>query len=268
MAKKEEKELTVEEKLKALYELQQVDSKIDELRTLAGELPQEVKDMSDIVEGLKTRLTNIENDIKECETQISEHRVRIENANASISRYKEQQDNVRNNREFDNLSKEIEYQQLDIELSQKKIRNYTADLEARQADKQKTVTDIEEKTVDLNQKKNDLETILKRQNPRPRPSCSVPLTLRNILTSACSPLSSASVRTRTTDWQSLKWSAIVAEVATLKSRHNANLISVNARKSSFASSADVFSLIRKWEMSLRRENKIKAAQFSEPLFIR
>ena len=70
MAKKEEKELTVEEKLKALYELQQVDSKIDELRTLAGELPQEVKDMGDELEGLKTRLSNIENEMKELETNI------------------------------------------------------------------------------------------------------------------------------------------------------------------------------------------------------
>ena len=98
------KELTVEEKLRALYDLQQVDTKIDNLRTLAGELPQEVKDMADEVEGLKTRLTNIENDIKECETMISDHRVRTENANASISRYKEQQNSVRNNREFDNRS--------------------------------------------------------------------------------------------------------------------------------------------------------------------
>ena len=70
------KELTVEDKLKALYDLQQVDTKIDELRILAGELPQEVKDMSDEVEGLKTRLTNIENEHKECETPISGHRVR------------------------------------------------------------------------------------------------------------------------------------------------------------------------------------------------
>ena len=111
------KELTVEDKLRALYELQQVDSKIDNLRTLAGELPQEVKDMADEVEGLKTRLANIENDIKECETQISDHRVRTENASASISRYKEQQNTVRNNREFDNLNKEIEYQELEIEAS-------------------------------------------------------------------------------------------------------------------------------------------------------
>ena len=107
MAKeKVEQELTVEEKLRALYELQTVNSKIDNLRILAGELPQEVKDMGDEIEGLKTRLTNIENGIKECETGISEHRVRIENSNAAISRYKEQQNNVRNNREYDNLTKQ------------------------------------------------------------------------------------------------------------------------------------------------------------------
>ena len=154
------KELTVEDKLKYLYELQQVDTKIDNLRTLAGELPQEVKDMADEVEGLKTRLTNIENEIKECETQISDHRVRTENANASISRYKEQQNTVRNNREFDNLNKEIEYQELEIEASQRKIKHYSAELEARLADKAKTTKDIEERTVDLNQKRSELDQIL------------------------------------------------------------------------------------------------------------
>ena len=160
MAKKEEQIMSGEEKLRALYELQTVDTKIDELRILAGELPQEVKDMSDEVEGLKTRLTNIENNIKECETGISEHRVRIENANAAISRYKEQQNNVRNNREYDHLTKEIEYQELDIESSQKKIARLTADLEDRQAEKAKTISDIEDRTVDLNQKRNELEAIL------------------------------------------------------------------------------------------------------------
>ena len=160
MAKKEEKLLTVEDKLRALYELQTVDTKIDELRILAGELPQEVKDMGDEVEGLKTRLTNIENTIKECETGISDHRVRIENANALIARYKEQQNNVRNNREYDNLTKEIEYQELDIESSQKKIARLTADLEERQQEKSKTISDIEDRTVDLNQKRNELESIL------------------------------------------------------------------------------------------------------------
>ena len=158
--KKEEKELSIEKKLKVLYELQQVNSKIDELRTLAGELPQEVKDMSDEVEGLKTRLTNIENDIKDLETKISDRRVQIENDNASISRYKEQQDNVRNNREYDNLSKEIEYQTLDIELCQKRIKEYTAALEQLQQEKIKTTSDIEERTVDLSNTRADLDSIL------------------------------------------------------------------------------------------------------------
>lgn len=156
----QEKEMTNEEKLRVLYELQQVDSKIDELRILQGELPVEVKDMGDEVEGLKTRLKNIENDIKELETQISDRRVQIENANASISRYKEQQDNVRNNREYDNLTKEIEFQELEITLCQKRIKEYSATLELRQADKTKTISDIEDRTVDLNQKKAELNDIL------------------------------------------------------------------------------------------------------------
>ena len=160
MAKKEEQIMSVEDKLRALYELQTVDTKIDELRILAGELPQEVKDMSDEVEGLKTRLVNIENNIKECETGISEHRVRIENANAAISRSKEHQNNVRTNREYDNLTKEIEYQELDIEASQRKIRNFTTELETYQSDKTKTITDIEDRTVDLNQKRSELDAIL------------------------------------------------------------------------------------------------------------
>ncbi len=161
MAKKiDPNELTVEEKLKSLYELQQVDTKIDELRVLQGELPQEVKDMADVVEGLKTRLTNIENDIKECETKLSEMRVKTENANVAINRYKEQQENVRNNREYDNLSKEIEFQQLEIELAQKRIKEFSALLESRTEDKKKTVTEIEEKTIDLNQKRAELNDIL------------------------------------------------------------------------------------------------------------
>lgn len=161
MAKKiDANELTVEEKLRALYELQQVDSKIDELRVLQGELPQEVKDMADVVEGLKTRLTNIEEDIKNCETRLSERRVEMQNAEQAIVRYKEQQDNVRNNREYDNLTKEIEFQQLTIELAQKKIKEFTALLEQRTADKAKTISDIEESTIDLNQKRAELNDIL------------------------------------------------------------------------------------------------------------
>jgi len=153
-------DMAVEDKLKALYELQQVDSKIDELRVLQGELPNEVKDMGDDLEGLRTRLQNIENEMKGIELSISERRVSMEQANAATQKYKEQQENVRNNREYDNLTKEIEYQQLEIELCQKKIKELTAALEARQADKAHTITEIEEKTVDLNQKRAELDEIL------------------------------------------------------------------------------------------------------------
>lgn len=161
MAKKiDPTELTVEEKLKALYELQMVNSKIDELRVLQGELPQEVKDMGDAVEGLKTRLTNIENEIKDCETKTSDMRVKMENAHVAIQKLKEQQNNVRNNREFDALSKEIEFQSLEIELAQKRIKEYGVLLETKVAEKAKTITEIEERTIDLNQKRNDLNEIL------------------------------------------------------------------------------------------------------------
>ena len=161
MAKKEEKEqASIEDKLKALYELQQVDSKIDELRILAGELPQEVKDMNDEVEGLKTRLKNIENDIKECETQISDHRVRIENANASISRYKEQQNNVRNNREYDSLTKEIEYQNLDIQLSEKRIREATARINEIDLKLTESQQHLLEMKISLKEKKEELNSLV------------------------------------------------------------------------------------------------------------
>jgi predicted nucleic acid-binding Zn-ribbon protein len=154
------KELTVEDKLKYLYDLQQVDTKIDNLRTLAGELPQEVKDMADEVEGLKTRLTNIENEIKECETQISDHRVRTENANASISRYKEQQNSVRNNREFDNLSKEIEYQELEIQLCEKKIGEANTRIAERGEDVKKIEETIDDRKQALVEKNQELDEIM------------------------------------------------------------------------------------------------------------
>lgn len=155
-----ENELTTEQKLHLLYELQKVYSKIDELRVLLGELPGEVKDMGDEVEGLKCRLSNIETEIKDLEARISEKKVQGEMANAMVARYKEQQDNVRNNREYDNLTKEIEFQTVEIELCQKRIKEYTAALEQKQVDKQKTITDIEECTIDLREKEHELDDIL------------------------------------------------------------------------------------------------------------
>lgn len=157
---KAEKEITVEDKLKALYELQKVVSEIDKIRVLRGELPLEVQDLEDEIAGLQTRLENYASEITNLEAEISSKRVEIEESKIKITKYKEQQENVRNSREYDNLSKEVEYQTLEIELSEKRIREYTAALEQKQADKAQTITYLEERKLDLNQKKSELDEIV------------------------------------------------------------------------------------------------------------
>ena len=120
-----DKEYTVEERLKALYELQTLLSKIDKIKTLRGELPLEVKDLEDSIIGLETRLENYKNDVKEFTASIATHKVGIQEAQALINKYTEQQNNVRNNKEYDHLTKEIEYQGLEVEAREKKVRDLT-----------------------------------------------------------------------------------------------------------------------------------------------
>lgn len=155
-----EKEISIEEKLKALYELQKVDSKIDEIKILRGDLPLEVQDMEDEIVGLSTRLENYDIEIAEINTMITGKKVEIEEAKIKIERYKEQQNNVRNNREFDNLSKEIEFQTLEIELSEKRIREFTASLETKKQEKEETANHLSERKLDLEQKKGELNEIV------------------------------------------------------------------------------------------------------------
>jgi predicted nucleic acid-binding Zn-ribbon protein len=155
-----EKEITIEDKLKALYELQKVDSKIDEIKILRGDLPLEVQDIEDEIIGLNTRLENIDSEIAEIKQMIKTKKGEIEEAKAKIERYKEQQNNVRNNREFDNLSKEIEYQSLEIELCEKRIREYTSSLEAKTQEKEETANHLSERKLDLAQKKGELDEII------------------------------------------------------------------------------------------------------------
>ncbi|MBP1663423.1 MAG: hypothetical protein H6Q19_563 [Bacteroidetes bacterium] len=157
---KTDKEITVEEKLKALYELQKVDSKIDEIKILRGDLPLEVQDMEDEIVGLSTRLVNFEKEIAELNTAIKGKKVEIDEANIKIERYKEQQNNVRNNREYDNLSKEIEYQALEIELCEKRIREFNASLENKKIELDNTSVQLSERKLDLEQKKGELEEIV------------------------------------------------------------------------------------------------------------
>ena len=144
--KKDPSELSVEEKLKALYQLQTMLSEIDKIKTLRGELPLEVQDLEDEVTGLSTRIEKIKGEIEELKSNVATKRIEIETAKASIEKYKAQQDNVRNNREYDVLTKEIEFQTLEVELCEKRIRENTEALEERKKD--------------LEMKKNELDEII------------------------------------------------------------------------------------------------------------
>jgi len=153
------KKQTVEDKLKLLYKLQLIDSKIDNLRTLRGELPLQVQDLEDDIIGLGTRLTKTEDEIEELNTTTVEKKNLVKEAETLIAKYEKQQMNVRNNREFDSLNKEIEYQKLDIELSHKRVKEYKSKL-VKSQDKLKAIKElIEEKKEDLLSKSSDLTGI-------------------------------------------------------------------------------------------------------------
>jgi len=157
---KAEKEITVEEKLIALYDLQKAVSQIDEIKTLRGELPLEVQDLEDEIIGLTTRIEHFETEIADIVTTIASKKIEIEEAKIKIARYKDQQENVRNNREFDNLSKEIEFQSLEIELCEKRIREFTAAHESKVAEQKASAEQLAERKLDLEQKKNELDEIV------------------------------------------------------------------------------------------------------------
>jgi predicted nucleic acid-binding Zn-ribbon protein len=159
MAKKTEIENTIEHKLNSLFNLQQIDSNIDKIRTLRGELPLEVEDLEDEIEGLDLRLTKLTDENEALEQLISDRNNIIKDAKAAIKKYTEQQKNVRNNREYDSISKEIEFQQLEIELSDKKINEAKANIEHK-ADVLKEAKDkVKERQKDLDIKKKELKDI-------------------------------------------------------------------------------------------------------------
>ena len=160
MAKKDPTDLTVEEKLKTLYQLQVTLSGIDEKRALRGELPLEVQDLEDEIAGLNTRREKIEDEINDFQSAVAQKRNEIEVAQQSVGRYKSQLDEVRNNREYDTLTKEIEFQTLEIELCNKKIKEATSCIAERQEDLQKTRETIDERQKDLAQKRGELQEIM------------------------------------------------------------------------------------------------------------
>lgn len=158
-SRQEDKEISIEEKLRALYELQSVVSEIDKIKTLRGELPLEVQDLEDDITGLKTRLVNLDDEIKNLDTSINNKKIAIKDSQALIAKYTEQQNNVRNNREFDSLSKEIEFQTLEIELSEKRIKEFTAEMAEKKEVIENSKKQLKEREADLERKKKELEEI-------------------------------------------------------------------------------------------------------------
>ena len=160
MAKKAPAELSVEEKLKALYQLQTTLSGIDEKRALRGELPLEVQDLEDELAGLNTRVEKIKNEIADFQSAITMKKGEIADAQSSIERYKTQLNEVKNNREYDTLSKEIEFQELEVQLCEKKIREANVRIEERKGDLAQTAEIIADREQALEEKRSELDEIM------------------------------------------------------------------------------------------------------------
>ena len=157
---KQEKELTVEERLKTLYQLQAILSEVDRIKTIRGELPLEVQDLEDEIAGLQTRIQNYKNDIDKLDDDVKKQKRDIDEAKARIDKYTEQQNNVRNNREFDFLTKEIEYEHLNIELAEKRINEFTKQIEQRNADVATAEENLADRNHILEDKKGELNEIV------------------------------------------------------------------------------------------------------------
>lgn len=154
------KELSVEEKLRALYDLQIIDTRIDEIRNVRGELPLEVEDLEDEVAGLSTRLEKLQSDLVNIEDSIKSKKAAIENHQIAIKKYTEQQKDVRNNREFNSLTKEVEFQELEIELAEKQIKELKASTEHKKEVVSNSKVKLEQKTTHLKHKKAELSDIM------------------------------------------------------------------------------------------------------------
>ena len=154
-----EVDYSMQEKILALYELQKIDSKIDEINKVKGELPLEVQDLEDEMTGMKTRIEHINAEIEELNTLSKQRKREVDQAKIMIGNYKEQQNNVRNNREFDAITKEIEYQELEIELAEKRLKEYAAGVKVKKAQLEEAEAQSKERLADLAAKKTELEGI-------------------------------------------------------------------------------------------------------------
>ena len=150
---------SMQEKIMALYELQKIDSKIDEINKVKGELPLEVQDLEDEMAGMKTRIEHINAEIEELNSLTKQRKREVDQAKIMIGNYKEQQNNVRNNREYDAISKEIEYQELEIELAEKRLKEYAGGIKAKKLQLEEAENQMKEREADLAAKKAELEGI-------------------------------------------------------------------------------------------------------------
>ena len=160
MAKKDPTDLSVEEKLKTLYQLQTTLSSIDDKRLLRGELPLEVQDLEDEIAGLSIRIGKIQSEITEFKDAVSKKKADISEAQTSVEKYQKQLDDVKNNREYDTLSKEIEFQTLEIQLCEKKIREGNAQIEEKAAELDNNTQLLDDRNKDLVAKKAELDEIM------------------------------------------------------------------------------------------------------------
>ncbi len=156
----ENPEASIEKKLKALFTLQQIDTQIDKIRIVRGELPLEVGDLEDEIEGLETRIKNLTAETVSLDAELAEKKDSIKASLAAIKKYTAQQMNVRNNREYDSLTKEIEYQNLEIQLSEKRIKEFTNTLEEKKLLLEQSISVLNERKADLETKKSELDDII------------------------------------------------------------------------------------------------------------
>jgi len=159
MAKK--KEVTVEQKLRALYDLQLIDSRVDEIKNVRGELPLEIDDLEDEIVGLNKRLSNLDEDVANLKNDIATKKLNIDEAKALMKKYNEQQKSVRNNREFNSISKEVEYQDLEVQLAEKRIKEFKVKVEQKNEIIEATKETIAKKNDQLKHKSDELEDIMK-----------------------------------------------------------------------------------------------------------
>ena len=150
---------SMQEKILALYELQKIDSKIDEINKVKGELPLEVQDLEDEMAGMTTRIEHVNAEIEELNALTKQRKREVDQAKIMIGNYKEQQNNVRNNREFDAITKEIEYQELEIELAEKRLKEYAAGIKGKKLQLEEAENLSKERAADLAAKKAELDGI-------------------------------------------------------------------------------------------------------------